>query len=311
MQVLKKLYMIDSRIKQKNLLLLIGVFLWLIILVSLIFIFSEYKALISYDIIEIFPSIVSLSAIVGLISLLYLNKNDRTRSSKVDNLFIYSELLKEKGENDKKKEQQENAEKQQENKEECQFTTPVDKNVDDENTANEIKHTFLASEERIKEEIHNLKNRATLNLVLGVTISCAAFLVFFFLVYNEKPEYDYRKVFMHFIPRVGLVVFIELLAYFFLRLYKTSLSSIQYYHNELTNIETRKIAAIVAIKHCGEDKIWEAVEQLLRVERNVLIKDKETTIQMEMLKLQSEKDNSDLLSMQGLLNKVIDKLGNN
>lgn len=31
---------------------------------------------------------------------------------------------------------------------------------------------------------------------------------------------------------------------------------------------------------------------------------------MEMLKLQSEKDNSDLLSMQGLLNKVIDKLGN-
>lgn len=172
--------MIDSRIKQKTLLLLIGVFLWLIILVSFIFIFSEYKALISYDIIEIFPSIVSLSAIVGLISLLYLNKNDSTRSSKVDNLFIYSELLKEKGENDKKKEQQENAEKQQENKEECQFTTPVDKNVDDENTANEIKHTFLASEERIKEEIHNLKNRATLNLVLGVLFLVQLFLSFSF-----------------------------------------------------------------------------------------------------------------------------------
>lgn len=311
MQVHKKLYMIGSKIKYKTTWLLIGVFLWLIILVSFIFIFSEYKAQISYDIIEIFPSIVSLSAIVGLISLLYLNKNDKPRNSKVDNLFIYSELLKEKGEYDKKKEQKENTEKQNGKKEECQFSTSVDKNVDDENTANEIKHTFLASEERIKEEIHNLKNRATLNLVLGVTISCAAFLVFFFLVYNEKPEYDYRKVFMHFIPRVGLVVFIELLAYFFLRLYKTSLSSIQYYHNELTNIETRKIAAIVAIKHCGEDKIWQAVEQLLRVERNVLIKDKETTIQMEMLKLQSEKDSSDLLSMQGLLNKVIDKLGNN
>lgn len=105
-------------------------------------------------------------------------------------------------------------------------------------------------------------------------------------------------------------MFVELLAYFFLKLYKSTLTSVQYYHNELTNIETRKIAAIVAIKHCKEDKIWQTVEYFLKVERNVLVKDKETTIQMEMLKLQSEKDNSDLLSMQGLLNKVIDKLGN-
>lgn len=145
---------------------------------------------------------------------------------------------------------------------------------------------------------------------LGVSLSIAALLVFFFLVYNEKPDEDYQKVFLHFAPRVGLVVFVELLAYFFLKLYKSTLTSVQYYHNELTNIETRKIAAIVAIKHCKEDKIWQTVEYLLKVERNVLVKDKETTIQMEMLKLQSEKDNSDLLSMQGLLNKVIDKLGN-
>lgn len=305
MQVLKKLNMTDSKKKNKTLILLIAVLLWLIILVGVVFYAGEYKALIgSIDINEITSSVVALSVIAGFTTMLYLSKNDKVQDAKIDNLFVYSELLKEKGANPKMKETKESS------KEVSPVQMSDDKDVDDENTANEIKHTFLASEERIKIEIKNLKWRATINLSLGVSLSIAALLVFFFLVYNEKPDEDYQKVFLHFAPRVGLVVFVELLAYFFLKLYKSTLTSVQYYHNELTNIETRKIAAIVAIKHCKEDKIWQTVEYLLKVERNVLVKDKETTIQMEMLKLQSEKDNSDLLSMQGLLNKVIDKLGN-
>lgn len=304
MQVLKKLNMTDSKKRNKTLILLIAV-LWLIILVGVVFYAGEYKALIgSIDINEITSSVVALSVIAGFTTMLYLSKNDKVQDAKIDNLFVYSELLKEKGANPKMKETTESS------KEVSPVQMLDDKDVDDENTANEIKHTFLASEERIKIEIKNLKRRATINLSLGVSLSIAALLVFFFLVYNEKPDEDYQKVFLHFAPRVGLVVFVELLAYFFLKLYKSTLTSVQYYHNELTNIETRKIAAIVAIKHCKEDKIWQTVEYLLKVERNVLVKDKETTIQMEMLKLQSEKDNSDLLSMQGLLNKVIDKLGN-
>lgn len=304
MQVLKKLNMTDSKKRNKTLILLIAV-LWLIILVGVVFYAGEYKALIgSIDINEITSSVVALSVIAGFTTMLYLSKNDKVQDAKIDNLFVYSELLKEKGSNPKMKETTESS------KEVSPVQMSDDKDVDDENTANEIKHTFLASEERIKIEIKNLKRRATINLSLGVSLSIAALLVFFFLVYNEKPDEDYQKVFLHFAPRVGLVVFVELLAYFFLKLYKSTLTSVQYYHNELTNIETRKIAAIVAIKHCKEDKIWQTVEYLLKVERNVLVKDKETTIQMEMLKLQSEKDNSDLLSMQGLLNKVIDKLGN-
>lgn len=304
MQVLKKLNMTDSKKRNKTLILLIAV-LWLIILVGVVFYAGEYKALIgSIDINEITSSVVALSVIAGFTTMLYLSKNDKVQDAKIDNLFVYSELLKEKGANPKMKETTESS------KEVSPVQMSDDKDVDDENTANEIKHTFLASEERIKIEIKNLKRRATINLSLGVSLSIAALLVFFFLVYNEKPDEDYQKVFLHFAPRVGLVVFVELLAYFFLKLYKSTLTSVQYYHNELTNIETRKIAAIIAIKHCKEDKIWQTVEYLLKVERNVLVKDKETTIQMEMLKLQSEKDNSDLLSMQGLLNKVIDKLGN-
>lgn len=304
MQAHKKLNMIDSKKRNINLILLL-VLLWLVILVSVILSMREYTALIaSIDIHDIIPSIATLSAIVGFATMFYLSKNDKTHETKIDSLFVNSELLKENGENSKKKETDDNKE--------VSSSVPVldDKDVDDENTANEIKHTFLASEERIKTEIQNLKRRATINLSLGVTLSCAALLVFFFLVYNEKPDEDYQKIFLHFAPRVGLVVFVELLAYFFLKLYKSTLTSVQYYHNELTNIETRKIAAIVAIKHCKEDKIWQTVEYLLKVERNVLIKDKETTMQMEMLKLQTEKDSSVLSSTQNVLERIIDKWAN-
>lgn len=304
MQAHKKLNMIDSKKRNINLILLL-VLLWLVILLSVILSMREYTALIaSIDIHDIIPSIATLSAIVGFATMFYLSKNDKTHETKIDSLFVNSELLKENGENSKKKETDDNKE--------VSSSVPVldDKDVDDENTANEIKHTFLASEERIKTEIQNLKRRATINLSLGVTLSCAALLVFFFLVYNEKPDEDYQKVFLHLAPRVGLVVFVELLAYFFLKLYKSTLTSVQYYHNELTNIETRKIAAIVAIKHCKEDKIWQTVEYLLKVERNVLIKDKETTMQMEMLKLQAEKDSSVLSSTQNVLERIIDKWAN-
>lgn len=62
------------------------------------------------------------------------------------------------------------------------------------------------------------------------------------------------------------------------------------------------------VKHCDEAKIWQTVECLLKVERNVLLKGKETTIQMEMLKMQNEYDNNMINSMKSMLEKLIDKV---
>lgn len=253
------------------------------------------------DIREILPIITSVSATLGFAAFFYLNNSKQT-ATKMDNTSGYAELLREKADNPKKDKDDNEIDEQ------IADANARNMDVDDESTANEIKHTFLASEDRIKEEIQNLKRRATINLSLGVALSCAALLVFFFLIYNEKLGNNYTEVLLHFLPRIGLVIFVELLAYFFLQLYKTSLVSIQNYHNELTNIESKKIAAIVAIKHCAEEKIWEATEYLFKVERNVLLKDKETTSQMEMLKMQADKDKTTLSSLQSLLKKVVNKL---
>lgn len=293
--------MIDSK---KNKRLIAALLLWgILILASAISLWKLQKSVGNFDVSEMFPYVAVLSSITGCISFLYLSRSDRGKETKINDDFMYSESLR-KG-MDSPKKQDKNP------KEEGRVNTSGsihEKDVDDENTANEIKHSFLASEERINNEIKNLKRRATVNLSWGVVLSSAALLFFFFLIYNEEIGKNLEQVFLHFVPRLGLVVFVELLAYFFLRLYKTSLVSIQYYHNELTNIETKKIAAIVAVKHCDEAKIWQTVECLLKVERNVLLKGKETTIQMEMLKMQNEYDNNMINSMKSMLEKLIDKV---
>lgn len=294
--------MIDSK---KNKRLIAALLFWgILILASAISLWKLQKSVGNFDVSEMFPYVAALSSITGCISFLYLSRSDRGKETKINDDFMYSESLRKSMDSPKK---------QDKNPKEGRVNTSGsihEKDVDDENTANEIKHSFLASEERITNEIKNLKRRATINLSWGVVLSSAAllFFFFFFLIYNEEIGKNLEQVFIHFVPRLGLVVFVELLAYFFLRLYKTSLVSIQYYHNELTNIETKKIAAIVAIKHCDEAKIWQTVECLLKVERNVLLKGKETTIQMEMLKMQNEYDNNMINSMKSMLEKLIDKV---
>lgn len=98
MQVHKKHNMIDSKKRIKIFILLIGLLLWLIILGSVILSMREYTALIdSIDIHDILPYIATMSAAIGFTTLLYLNKNEKSHSSKIDNILFYSELLKERG----------------------------------------------------------------------------------------------------------------------------------------------------------------------------------------------------------------------
>lgn len=181
--------------------------------------------------------------------------------------------------------------------------------IADENLANEIKHTFLSSENRITRELFGLKVRSNWNLAIGSTISVIALIVLGVFINSENfNDSDYLKVLVHFLPRLSLVLFIEIFALFFLRLYKLELLSMKYYHNELTNIESKKIATIISVRHCEKDKIWETVKCLLKVERNIVLRKKDTTLELETQKLENEHNKSVLGMLQDTLDKVIDKI---
>jgi len=74
----------------------------------------------------------------------------------------------------------------------------------------------------------------------------------------------------YYVPRLSLVLFIELFAYFFLNLYKSSLSEVKYFQNEMTNIEVRFTALGVALEAGDDELVREVTAELAKTERNFI-----------------------------------------
>lgn len=108
---------------------------------------------------------------------------------------------------------------------------------------NEVESVFQNTLERIYSEISALSRRGNLNLTLGIltTIVGLAILGYFVVEIDSIPE-DKLAFIANFIPRLSLVLLIEVFAYFFLKLYKSSLSEIKYFQNEMTNVEAKLVA---------------------------------------------------------------------
>ena len=92
----------------------------------------------------------------------------------------------------------------------------------------------------MRSEVSALSRRGNLNLSLGIATTIIGLIIlgYFVLEIDSIPE-DKMAFIAHFIPRLSLVVLIEVFAYFFLKLYKSSLSEIKYFQNEMTNAEAK------------------------------------------------------------------------
>lgn len=132
--------------------------------------------------------------------------------------------------------------------------------------------------DRIYSEIDALGRRGTVNLVLGVITALSGVLTLsFFVLANESTHQSISEFTMSFLPRLSIVLIIEVFSYFFLRLYKSSLSEIKYFQNEATNIEHNFVALEASIKMEDKILIEKCINKFLEVERNPIILEKQTT----------------------------------
>jgi len=135
---------------------------------------------------------------------------------------------------------------------------------------------------RLDHEILRLRKSANLNLVIG---TLSTFLAIFCLVYevfyNEISFSNNTQVLSHYIPRVSLVIFIEIFAFFFLKLYKSNLYEIKYFNNEKTNIDFKIFSLKTAIYYEDKDMINNCINSFINTERNFIIKKDESTIDLE------------------------------
>ncbi|MBB4513890.1 hypothetical protein [Paraburkholderia fungorum] len=160
---------------------------------------------------------------------------------------------------------------------------------------------------RLAKEIEDLGWRSTFNLTLGMAVSVVGLGLLawsFFtdsassshvatLVANaatsETPNKEMNEAIsfaVAFLPRLSFAILIEVLAYFFLRMYKSTLSEIKYFQNEITNIESKVLALRVAMSSdltAGQAK---AIGALVDTERNHILEKGQSTVEIERAKVE-------------------------
>lgn len=104
------------------------------------------------------------------------------------------------------------------------------------------------------------------------------------------------------LPRISIILLIQIIAFFFLRLYRKNLAEIKYFNNEKINILS-KIAAYQIAKDAKNDKAIETIIQTLsNTERNSILKDGESTKVLQYLKMENENDYNLYTKFKGWMN---------
>ncbi|MBC7907244.1 MAG: hypothetical protein H7Y60_10925 [Rhodospirillaceae bacterium] len=155
--------------------------------------------------------------------------------------------------------------------------------------------------------------RSGINLMAGV--SFAGFGIY--LIYSgldggpTSTSIDYSITWLtvakYYLPRGGMVLLVEVLAFFFLRLYRRTLDEIKYVHNELTNVESRILALANAVNMNDGKLVAACIQALVKTERNFVLKKGETTIELEMSRAESSLARDVVKDISGLSKHIFGK----
>lgn len=136
--------------------------------------------------------------------------------------------------------------------------------------------------------------RSAINLMAGVAF--AGFGIFLIwqgldgepsISLTSDNSTQWLSIAKYYLPRAGMVLLIEILAFFFLRLYRKTLDEIKYVHNELTNVEARILALAHAAQTNNAKLVATCIENLAKTERNFVLKKGETTVDLELSRAES------------------------
>lgn len=166
----------------------------------------------------------------------------------------------------------------------------------------ELEEQYKTTIYRLTLELSALSRRGNLNLLLGILTAVAGILLLGYFVFSmPAPDENFLTFTANFIPRVSIVLLVEIFSYFFLRLYSTSLIEIKYFQNEITNLEAKFLALRTALHSKKENLVGNVIDELARTERNAIIRKGETTAAIE--RSRAEKDS--VASISKTLTKAI------
>ena len=123
--------------------------------------------------------------------------------------------------------------------------------------------------QRLVDAIEEQGRRNNINLGFGFFVTLVGIGALLFFV-REYKDIDPTKPWsmLNFLPRLSLVILIELFAYFFLNLYKNGLVEVKYLQNELINARMRLLALRTAVRESDKDSATYILKSLADTDRN-------------------------------------------
>lgn len=200
------------------------------------------------------------------------------------------------------------------NKEASKMKTLLEKNLGYE----QLKLSVEDIKKRLYREIADLRLRSNVNLLIGMSITAGGLYLLWTTVSmvdasqllkelasegTESNSKFLKNLLLPLLPRIMLVIFVEIFAYFFLRLYKEGLSEIKYFQNELTNVESKLVALEFAYIRNNEVGISSVIDSLSKTERNFVLEKGQTTVELEKAKSESEMTKNILKAVPELFKK--------
>ncbi len=130
-------------------------------------------------------------------------------------------------------------------------------------------HAELTEERRV------VSSRSGINLLIGIIFASAGISILVYTFFTINPTDEANIVAIAF--RATLAISAQIFAYFFLSLYRTGLSDVKFFRNEVTNIGLMKVGLLLAIQRGNPEDISEISRRLVATERNFILKKGETT----------------------------------
>lgn len=157
-------------------------------------------------------------------------------------------------------------------------------------------HVTRSTIDRISTEIDAQGSRATVNLSIALAVASVGLAILGWLAFEaagfvaSSPQLDGSTTLLvlAFASKVALALTANVFAFFFLSTYRRNLNEIRYFHNELTNIQSRVLALYVAKEHGAADALSEALRSLTATERNFVLKAGETTADLSVKDIDRE-----------------------
>ncbi|HBR1064635.1 TPA: hypothetical protein RST38_005024 [Klebsiella pneumoniae] len=166
----------------------------------------------------------------------------------------------------------------------------LDENIKKSLNISQVEIVLTRTIERLREEIDSLTRRGNINLILGGMTTIVGLIILAYFVYEIGTPSLLDKVsyIANFIPRLSVVILIEVFAFFFLKLYKSTLSEMKYFQNEMTNTEAKLAAIKCSIITSDKDGISTVIRELITTERNAIIEKGQTTVEIEKNRLEQQ-----------------------